>query len=61
MFGNSKCYKKTPIIGGVEAWDPTNLDTERLLDKFMEAGYSGIINYPTISTMGENGEIEEKK
>ena len=53
--------KKTPIIGGVEAWDPTNLDTEKLLDNFMEAGYSGIINYPTISTMGDKWRNRREK
>jgi predicted TIM-barrel enzyme len=41
-----------PIIGGVEAWDPVRLDLDRLLDRFQAAGFSGIINYPTISTMG---------
>ena len=43
----------TPVIGGVEAWDPTRMDLDRLLDDFQAAGFSGIINYPTISTMGE--------
>jgi len=42
-----------PVIGGVEAWDPVRLDLDRLLDKFWAAGYSGVINYPTISTMGD--------
>jgi predicted TIM-barrel enzyme len=42
-----------PVIGGVEAWDPTRLDLERLLDGFLAARFSGVINYPTISTMGE--------
>jgi predicted TIM-barrel enzyme len=42
-----------PIIGGVEAWDPVRLDLDRLLDRFQAAGFSGVINYPTISTMGE--------
>ncbi|MBZ9605540.1 phosphoenolpyruvate hydrolase family protein [Phyllobacterium chamaecytisi] len=42
-----------PIIGGVEAWDPVRLDLDTLLDKFWAAGYSGVINYPTISTMGD--------
>lgn len=42
-----------PVIGGVEAWDPTRLDLDRLLDRFQAAGFSGIINYPTISTMGQ--------
>ncbi|GAT88415.1 hypothetical protein CVCC1112_3074 [Paenarthrobacter nicotinovorans] len=42
-----------PVIGGVEAWDPTNMRLDRLLTKFQDAGFSGVINYPTISTMGE--------
>lgn len=42
-----------PVIGGVEAWDPVRLDLDRLLDQFWAAGYSGVINYPTISTMGD--------
>lgn len=42
-----------PVVGGVEAWDPTNLNVDRLLTKFVDAGFSGVINYPTISTMGE--------
>jgi predicted TIM-barrel enzyme len=42
-----------PIVGGVEAWDPARLDLDRLLDRFQAAGFSGVINYPTISTMGE--------
>jgi predicted TIM-barrel enzyme len=42
-----------PVIGGVEAWDPVRLDLESLLDRFWKAGYAGVINYPTISTMGE--------
>ena len=43
----------TPLVGGIEAWDPTRMDLDQLLDEFQAAGYSGIINYPTISTMGE--------
>ncbi|MBX5101282.1 phosphoenolpyruvate hydrolase family protein [Rhizobium lentis] len=42
-----------PVIGGIEAWDPVRLDLDQLLDKFWAAGYSGVINYPTISTMGD--------
>ncbi|WP_027515975.1 phosphoenolpyruvate hydrolase family protein [Bradyrhizobium sp. WSM1417] len=42
-----------PVIGGVEAWDPLRLDLDALLDRFWAAGFSGVINYPTISTMGE--------
>lgn len=42
-----------PVIGGIEAWDPMRLDLDGLLDRFWAAGYSGVINYPTISTMGD--------
>lgn len=42
-----------PVIGGVEAWDPIRLDLDALLDRFWAAGFSGVINYPTVSTMGE--------
>lgn len=42
-----------PVIGGVEAWDPLRLDLDSLLNSFLAAGFSGVINYPTISTMGE--------
>lgn len=42
-----------PVIGGVEAWDPVRLDLDLLLDRFLAAGFSGVINYPTISTMGD--------
>ncbi|MGX5805386.1 phosphoenolpyruvate hydrolase family protein [Bradyrhizobium sp. Arg314] len=42
-----------PVIGGVEAWDPVRLDLDMLLDRFRAAGFSGVINYPTISTMGD--------
>jgi predicted TIM-barrel enzyme len=44
---------EVPVIGGIEAWDPLRLDLDDLLDRFQDAGYSGVINYPTISTMGE--------
>lgn len=43
-----------PVVGGIEAWDPLRLDLDALLDKFWAAGFSGVINYPTISTMGDN-------
>src|SRR4051812_34563606 len=33
-----------PVIGGVEAWDPTNMNLDRLLTKFQDAGFSGVIN-----------------
>jgi predicted TIM-barrel enzyme len=41
--------KDTPIIGGVDASDPTCWDLEKLLKKFIDAGFSGIINFPTIA------------
>jgi predicted TIM-barrel enzyme len=40
--------KDTPVVGGAAATDPTRMDLSLLLEQFMEAGYSGIINFPTI-------------
>jgi predicted TIM-barrel enzyme len=40
--------RDTPIVGGVEATDPTTLDLRRVLRRFVDAGYSGVINFPTI-------------
>lgn len=39
----------TPVIGGVEAIDPKFVRIAGLLDRFQAAGYSGIINFPTIT------------
>jgi len=45
--------KDTLIIAGVDASDPTSLDIEQLLRGFVEAGFSGIINFPTIGQFGD--------
>ncbi len=45
--------QSTPIIAGVEAHDPTHYDLEKLLTKFHVAGYSGIINFPTLGGFPE--------
>ena len=41
----------TPVIGGIEANDPTRRDLGRLLDRFEAAGFSGVINFPTLTNM----------
>jgi predicted TIM-barrel enzyme len=51
----------TPLVGGIEAWDPTRMDLDQLLDDFQAAGFSGVINYPTISTMGERWRERREK
>jgi predicted TIM-barrel enzyme len=38
----------TPIIGGAEATDPTYLSLPRLIARFRQTGYAGLINFPTI-------------
>ena len=40
--------KDTPIIAGVGATDPTRMDLKRLLKRFSDTGYSGVINFPTV-------------
>ncbi|MDO8213559.1 phosphoenolpyruvate hydrolase family protein [Conexibacter sp. CPCC 206217] len=44
--------RDTPVICGIEACDPHYVRLPRLLDRVEAAGYSGIINFPTI-TMAE--------
>nr|MDO8079317.1 phosphoenolpyruvate hydrolase family protein [Candidatus Freyarchaeota archaeon] len=39
--------KKTPIIAGIEANDIYYLDLERLLKRFLDKGFNGVINFPT--------------
>ncbi len=42
-----------PLIAGVDAADPFRLDLKRLLAKFVEAGCSGVINFPNIVGLGD--------
>jgi predicted TIM-barrel enzyme len=51
----------TPVIGGIEATDPTRRDLSLLLDDFLRAGYSGIINFPTIGMWDDYRTLMEKK
>lgn len=43
--------ERTPVIGGVEANDPTRRDLSGLLDDFQAVGCSGVINFPTLTNM----------
>ena len=43
----------TPVIGGIEANDPTRRDIGQLLDRFESAGFSGVINFPTLTNMAD--------
>jgi predicted TIM-barrel enzyme len=49
--------EQTPIIAGVEAIDPRFLKLPRLLDRFMAAGYDGLINFPTIANLPDRRAI----
>lgn len=40
--------QKTPIIAGVEANDIFCLDLEASLKRFLDKGFSGVINFPTV-------------
>ena len=50
----------TPVICGVEAGDPHYVRLPRLLDNVQAAGYSGIINFPTV-TLFEPGSRQRKQ
>jgi predicted TIM-barrel enzyme len=38
----------TPVVAGFEAQDPRIWDNQRLIQKFVDKGYSGLINFPTL-------------
>lgn len=40
--------ENTPVVAGIEAQDPRIWDNKRLIRKFTERGYSGLINFPTL-------------
>jgi len=40
--------KNVPIIAGVEANDVFCLDLEKSLERFVDKGFSGVINFPTV-------------
>jgi predicted TIM-barrel enzyme len=49
----------TPIIAGIEAVDPTYLRLQRLLDRFRQTGYDGLINFPTLGNYPDRSRQRE--
>jgi predicted TIM-barrel enzyme len=43
-----RAVKRTPVIAGVCGTDPTR-DMRKFLEQLREVGFSGVINYPTVS------------
>jgi predicted TIM-barrel enzyme/catechol 2,3-dioxygenase-like lactoylglutathione lyase family enzyme len=50
----------TPVVGGIEATDPTRLNLKKLLSQFVQVGYSGVINFPTIGIWPDQRRRGEK-
>lgn len=53
--------RDTPIIGGLEACDPTNYDLEDWINQFIDKGFNGIINFPTSGAAFRRSNAEAKK
>jgi predicted TIM-barrel enzyme len=47
----SNVVKNTPIIASLDASDPTRMDLAPLMEEAAAAGYSGVLNYPTLSPL----------
>jgi len=45
----SNVVKDTPIVAGVEANDQTVYDLDELVGRFVDQGFDGVINFPTVS------------
>lgn len=44
----SNVVNDTPIIAGIEANDQTTYDLNRVIDRFLNQGFDGFINFPTV-------------
>ena len=44
----SNVVNDTPIIAGIEANDQTTYDLDKVIDRFVEQGFDGFINFPTV-------------
>ncbi len=55
----SNVTQRCPVIGGIEATDPRYLALPRLLARFREAGYDGLINFPTIANLPDRRRIRD--
>ena len=44
----SNVVNDTPIIAGIEANDQTTYDLEKVIDRFVQQGFDGFINFPTV-------------
>ena len=44
----SNVVNDTPIIAGIEANDQTTYDLNRVIDRFVDQGFDGFINFPTV-------------
>jgi len=41
----------TPIIASLDATDPTRMDLDAFIEQVANVGYSGVLNYPTLSPL----------
>jgi predicted TIM-barrel enzyme len=44
----SNVVNDTPIIAGIEANDQTTYDLNKVIDRFVDQGFDGFINFPTL-------------
>ena len=44
----SNVVNDTPIIAGIEANDQTTYDLDKVIDRFVQQGFDGFINFPTV-------------
>lgn len=53
--------RDTPVVGGVQASDAKWIDLSQLLDKFIDAGYTGLINFWTVTMFAEERKLQDGK
>jgi len=43
--------ERTPIVGGIEATDPTRRRLPRVIQQFRDLGFDGVINFPSVGAI----------
>ncbi|MFC6357098.1 phosphoenolpyruvate hydrolase family protein [Luethyella okanaganae] len=51
--------ERTPLIAGIEATDGSRRRLSRVIDQFIEVGFDGVTNFPTVGTFPGWGEARK--
>lgn len=53
--------ENTPIVGGIHATEPPGIDLAKIVKRFVDTGFSGIINFPTFGFFDDKNWRRERE